>query len=84
MRSVRYLKVVLTVIAACLALICLRDVSLVAAASARVDTIPGRYQIANSGNGLVVRVDGLTGQVCTYTSSQDEKGRLTGCTPPGQ
>jgi hypothetical protein len=84
MRSVRYLKVVLTVIAACLALICLRDVSLVAAASARVDTIPGRYQIANSSNGFVVRVDSLTGQVCTYAASQDAKGNFTGCTPPGQ
>ncbi len=84
MKSVRYLKVVLTVIAACLALICLRDVSLVAVASAKVDTIAGRYQIASSSKDFVFRVDRLTGQVCTYTASQDDKGRLTGCTPPGK
>ena len=84
MKSVRYLKVVLTMIAACLALICLRDVSLVAVASAKVDMIPGRYQITGSGNGFVFRVDSLSGQVCTYMASKDEKGRLTGCTPQGK
>jgi len=35
MKSVRYLKVVLTVIATCLVLICLRDISLVRTASAK-------------------------------------------------
>ena len=84
MKSIRYLKVVLTVIAACLALICLRDVSLVAVASAKVDMIPGRYQFEGSGEGFVFRVDSLSGQVCTYMASKDEKGRLTGCTPPGE
>jgi hypothetical protein len=83
MRSVRYLKVVLTVIAACLALICLRDVSLVAVASAKVYVMPGRYQIT-PGNGFVFRVDSLSGQVCTYMASKDVKGRFTGCTPAGE
>jgi hypothetical protein len=77
MKSVRYLKVVLTVIAACLALICLRDVSLVAVASAKVDVMPGRYQIAALDTTSVARVDTLTGQVCLYTGEG-----FTGCASP--
>jgi len=56
----------------------------VAVASAKVDGIPGRYQITGSGNGFVFRVDSLSGQVCTYMASKDEKGRLTECTPAGE
>ncbi len=82
MKSVRYLKVVLTVIAACLALICLRDVSLVATASAKVDMIPGRYQIAALHTASVARVDTLTGQVCIYTGKEGKE--FIGCTPPGK
>jgi hypothetical protein len=69
MKSVRYLKVVLTVIAVCLVLICLRDVSLARTASAKTDWIPGRYQIVSISNGIAVRIDSLSGQVCTYVAT---------------
>ena len=80
MKSVRYLKVVLTVIAACLVLICLRDVSLVRAASTKVDMIPGRYQIiALPTANFVTRVDTLTGQLCTFKAWD-----LVKCSPQGE
>jgi hypothetical protein len=82
MKSIRYLKVVLTVIAACLALICLRDVSLVATASAKVDLLPGRYQIAALHTASVARLDTLTGQVCIYTGEEGKE--FIGCTPSGE
>lgn len=81
MKSVRYLKVVLTVIAACLVLICLRDVSLIRTASAKVDLIPGRYQIAATGTKVVFRIDTLTGQVCAYVGGAD---KFESCIPPGK
>ncbi len=81
MKSVRYLKVVLTVIAACLVLICLRDISLVGAASAKVDMLPGRYQIAATGTGIAFRIDTLSGQVCSYGLGETD---FTACTSPGK
>ena len=81
MKSVRYLKAVLAVIAACLVLICLRDVSLVAAASAKTDWIPGRYQVVSISNGVAVRVDSLSGQVCTYIVPATD---FTACTSLGK
>ena len=81
MKSIRYLKVVLTVIAACLALICLRDISLVGTASAKVDMLPGRYQIAVSDKDLAFRVDSLSGQVCVYMPGKTE---FEACTSPGE
>ncbi len=81
MKSVRYLKVVLTVIAACLVLICLRDISLVRTASAKVDMIPGRYQIATGGTAAAFRIDSLTGQICVYDYT---KSKLRNCSPPGE
>ena len=72
MKSVRYLKVVLTVIATCLVWICLRDVALVATANAKVDVIPGRYQISGHGQDGLARVDSLSGQVCFYAPGATE------------
>jgi hypothetical protein len=81
MKSVRYLKVVLTVIAACLVLICLRDVSLIRTASAKTDWIPGRYQVVADGQGVAFRVDSLSGQVCTYVATMSD---FQSCTSPGK
>lgn len=81
MKSVRYLKVVLTVIAACLVLICLRDISFIRTASAKTDWIPGRYQVVSGGGGGAFRVDSLSGQVCTYIAAKSD---FDGCTSPGE
>jgi hypothetical protein len=81
MKSVRYLKVVLTVIAACLALICLRDVSLIRTASAKTDWIPGRYQVVAVEAGFAFRIDSLSGQVCTYLATGSD---FEACTSPGK
>jgi hypothetical protein len=59
MRSDRYLRVVLTVIAACLVWICLRDVSLVQTASAESDAMDVR--IVDSTATLRVVIDGTPG-----------------------
>ena len=59
MQSDRYLKVVLTVIAACLVWICLRDVSFVETASAESDAMDVR--IVDSTATLRVVIDGAPG-----------------------
>lgn len=81
MKSIRYLKVVLTMIAVCLVLICLRDVSLVGTASAWGDAAPGRYQVTGDGKGLAFRLDSLSGQVCTYVVGAKD---FESCTSPGK
>ena len=70
MKSVRYLKVVLTVIAACLALICLRDISLVRTASAKTDGITGRYQMVMVTEKYPHRIDTSTGEICIYNREE--------------
>ncbi len=81
MKSVRYLKAVLTVIAACLVWFCVRDVALVGTATAKTDWIPGRYQLEAPGTGFAFRVDSLSGQVCTYLVGQTD---FSACTLPGK
>ena len=68
-------------IAVCLAWICLRDVALVGTASAKVDLIPGRYQITGNGEGIAYRVDTLSGQVCAYAPGAKE---FEACTSPAK
>jgi hypothetical protein len=60
MQSDRYLKAVLTVIAACLVLICLNLVS-----SANATSEPsGKYFIAGGGERHIYRLDTDSGEVC--------------------
>jgi hypothetical protein len=59
MQSDRYLKVVLSVIAACLVWICLRDISLVETASAHGDAMDVR--IVDSTATLRVAIEGAPG-----------------------
>lgn len=72
MKSVRYLKVVLTVIAVCLVWICLRDLVIVEPAHAFGES-SGRYQIA-AGQSLAFRLDTETGQICSYSALKDGLG----------
>ncbi len=60
MQSDRYLKAVLTVIAACLVLICLNLVSSANAASGS----SGKYFIAGGGERHIYRLDTDSGEVC--------------------